>query len=114
MPNNFTGNSTWHNVPNGTTNVTLSNDNWSLQIFNYAELSVGRISGKYAGAGFIYLPYFFGIPDTLHIAPGSIFCAERHSNGLVFNQPDGAFCEKIMNGTFDSVQGGIYVYKLTY
>lgn len=114
LPGKFSGTTPWHNVANGTTNMTRSDGDWSIQIFNYAELSAGRINGKYAGAGFIYLPQFFEIPDTFHITPGSIFCAERHSNGLIFGEEDGAFCEKVMNGTFDSVQGGVYTYKLPY
>ena len=110
IPGNFSENTPWI-VP---ANETHSNSDWSIQIFGGAELSVARINGKYAGAGFIYLPQFFEIPDTFHITPGSIFCAERHRNGLIFGEEKGSFCEKVMNGTFDSTQGGVYTYKLPY
>ena len=110
IPSDFSGNTVWH----GSANETRSDTEWSMQIFGNAELSAGRISGKYAGAGFIYLPKFFMLPDTFQIPPGSMICAERHRSGFVFGESDGAFCEKVMNGTFDSVQGGIHVYKLPY
>lgn len=80
-----------------------SNGQWSVGIEhnNYTILYAGRISGKYQGA---YFNIGFVNPDGLVENP-IIMCRERISGGsFLFDTslPAGAFCEKIMKGTFQS------------
>ena len=67
---------------------TRSNDLWSLQIYRETghdwALSLGRISGKYKGAG-------FGISET-----GEWTCKERISEGVAFDGNAGDYCVKVM------------------
>ena len=74
-----------------------SNGEWSIQLFNAgnggsAIVTMGRLTGKYAGAGFIY--YVAGdavMPD------GTIACAEwtDENQGLSLAE-EGSFCKKVM------------------
>ena len=76
---------------------TLSNEFWSIQ--NYAgeanttykpNISIGRINGKYAGAG-------FGISEN-----GDLSCVERTkvgATGFRFDKDPGDYCIKVMRCT---------------
>ncbi|WP_428048761.1 type IV pilin protein [Candidatus Avelusimicrobium caledoniensis] len=73
---------------------TRSNEYWSLQ--NYAgesnpiyrpSISIGRINGKYAGAGLM-------ISEK-----GELYCAERLSEGITFDGEPGDYCVKVMRCT---------------
>ena len=75
-----------------------SNENWSLQLFYEGTgegISLGRISGPYAGAGFIYRLAHTDIQNyQLH----TILCEENHydnANSIVFKKRDGDYCKKI-------------------
>ncbi len=75
---------------------TYSNEQWSLQIVRWTPTTcgiyMGRLTGKYAGAGFVYWlknPY-----DD--IEEGTISCAERLSNGLSFGGTSGSYCGQVI------------------
>ena len=95
---------------------TKSNDDWSLQLYttDAGELALylGRISGKYAGAGFITRL----VNRTGTVAPLNIQCAERISAGVTFSTDlnAGDYCIKIMGGTprTDSMAGTYRNYQL--
>lgn len=72
---------------------TISNDKWSLQIYQEdgygTALVLGRISGRYKGAG-------FGIDCSPSM---KISCKERKDNGIIFEGHEGDYCEKIFKAT---------------
>ena len=88
-----------------------SNGQWSIQIELYetsVALMMGRLDGKYRGSVF-YL--------TFHGAVRDIFCAERKAgSNPVFDTSlaDGAYCVKIMQGTFTSEDKWGRYYYLPY
>ncbi len=72
-----------------------SNGEWSVQLVkdsNSNGIYIGRLTGKYQGAGFIYMI------ESVH-PTFEILCAERGGGGVVFQEPDGSYCEKIFKGT---------------
>ena len=78
-----------------------SNEDWSVQIYREASgkgITVGRLSGPYAGAGFMYLfdSGGFNFPTR------TMLCLERISktNGVIFEKNSGDYCKKIMKGTY--------------
>ena len=79
---------------------TRSNDLWSLQIYKEtgfsSSITLGRISGKYAGAGF-----------TL-TENGTWRCVEKISEGFVFAGDEGDYCVKVMraNSTYAAYPSG--------
>ncbi|WP_428048923.1 type IV pilin protein [Candidatus Avelusimicrobium caledoniensis] len=85
-----------------------SNNDWSLQLYYEAKgygISVGRISGPYAGAGFIYmLGHVYS--DKTSTPLNKLLCLENHytggGNGFTFNKPAGDYCKKIFgaSGTY--------------
>ena len=86
---------------------TKSNDEWSLQLYYTAGkdvmLLMGRISGKYDGAGLI-LPVANGNHE-LPTYGKKFYCGERKSKGdHIFSTdlPEGAYCEKVMGGTLNT------------
>ncbi len=94
---------------------TRSNENWSLgieQSGGYVVLFAGRISGKYKGA---YFGVTYKTPDTLVENP-TLECYERIDSGSPFpfdtSLPAGAFCEKVMKGTFILQSQWVRVYGL--
>ena len=108
----WTGNTTWVT----TNKETKSNDEWSLQLYHANNgkliLYIGRISGKYAGAGFEAV-----VVETDHtLQPLHIRCAERMQGGLSFSTDlsAGDYCAKIMNATQvnDSSVSSYRVYNL--
>ncbi len=82
----WTGNTKWRN--SSVMRDTRSNNLWSLQIYEETgfgwTLMLGRISGKYKGAGFM-------IGEQ-----GNFACAERIDDGVVFEGNEGDYCKKIM------------------
>ena len=79
-----------------------SNEDWSVQIFHEASgdgISVGRLSGPYAGAGFRYLL------DAPSRPTRTILCVENSYEGdgsVIFEKNLGDYCRKIMKGTYVS------------
>ena len=81
----------------------LSNEDWSLQfrktIYNgndIVSLLIGRISGAYAGAGFIMY-----LDEEYHLPEEEILCTENESSAAYspFAKADGDYCQKLFRGT---------------
>ncbi len=93
----WTGTSKWSRQPG--VRDTLSNEDWSLQLYHAdngsLNIYIGRLSGKYKGAAFEMRVVHPG----LGLQAGKIRCAERKSSGVIFEQDPGDYCRKIMNGT---------------
>ena len=90
----WTGNGKWlaMNMP------TLSNEDWSLQLWCSAEneyVSVGRIKGPYTGAGFMY---YIKAPDN-SIPPHTVLCVERKKSGANFDKQRGDYCQKMFSAS---------------
>ena len=85
---------------------TLSSDDWSIQLWKgtgSAGIYTGRLTGKYKGGGFVY---YFSVGSTMGNTPTQqILCAERNSNGVVFEGNSGDYCKKIFGGTFKTSVG---------
>ena len=95
MDISWTGNTPWNSE--GVAD-TVSNEYWSLQIVKTSSVSgltIGRISGPYAGSGFA----IFKEHPYDNIPKEQILCEERHSQGIAFEGQAGSYCRKIMNGT---------------
>lgn len=94
LPSDFNGNTKWRSGP---VTDTLSNKDWSLQLYKNSDTSTailaGRISGPYAGTGFAIIPTHASIPTD------EIFCAERASDGIVYEREADSYCVKIFRGT---------------
>ncbi|MBR4355934.1 MAG: prepilin-type N-terminal cleavage/methylation domain-containing protein [Elusimicrobiaceae bacterium] len=94
---------------------TRSNGKWSLGIENsggYTILRVGKIEGKYKGAEFHIT---FVTPTSGILQNPIMVCSERKSNAnFVFdaNLPQGAYCEKIIQGTYRGEDTWTRSYKL--
>ena len=102
----YRGNEQWANV--SAIRDTRSNEDWSLQLWvtsqGAAAIYMGRLSGKYKGAGFVY---------KWGGGSAQITCAERRSGGVVFEEPSGSYCQKIMGGTqTDAASGTMRSYLL--
>ena len=91
----WTGNEQWRTAE-GTTD-TRSNGEWSLQILNNGEndaIILGRLTGKYAGAGFGLYTH------SLWVKTGTTYCIERDENtGIQYRGAEGSYCAKLFNGT---------------
>lgn len=89
----WTGTVQWSTGMMGT--ATKSNEDWSVQIYNHTfgkGLSIGRISGEYAGAGFIYL--LEANPDYNYNSK-ELICMERSiRTETPFTKVAGAYCRK--------------------
>ena len=102
----FTG-----SVPYYTNSVakdTRSNDDWSAQIYGSDAsfgIVMGRLQGKYAGAGFgMFL-------ESTRFPTGIPLCLEYMKEaGITFGQEEGAYCKKLFNGTL-AFAGDTYFYK---
>ncbi len=90
----WTGTTKWNNYALD----TKSNADWSLQLYKdttgAVQLYMGRISGKYKGAGFIQATL-----DADGQYNGKISCTERKTSGIVFELNTGDYCRKIFQGT---------------
>ena len=77
---------------------TLSNENWSIQLYfggeNYNGVWLGRIAGDYQQAGFAM---FNSYGNNATVDKDRIVCAEHSVN---FVKEPGAFCEKLFHATF--------------
>ena len=100
----WTGNVKWRN--SSVMRDTRSNDLWSLQIYQETgygwSVIMGRISGKYKGAG-------FSVSED-----GTWYCKERIADGVTFDGNEGDYCVKIMrcSGTpFSNWNGRSYPYQ---
>ena len=95
---------------------TKSNQDWSLQIrniSNYANFQIGRLTGKYKGAGFAYV-FKTG---TSGLSKQEIVCIEKTAGAnVVFdnNLPSGSYCAKILGGSLISDGNDGRAYALPY
>lgn len=106
----WTGHDQWTTCCGG---EAMSNKDWSLQLLNSgrSEVMIGRLSGKYHGAGFWIQE---NDRDELKSDWGRIVCEERISHGIVFTEKAGSYCEKLFGGTFipNSQVASARVYSL--
>ncbi len=75
----------------------ISNKDWSLEFYDQAVgkgLAIGRISGPYAGAGFVYL-----LNSTTPSYPAKqLMCMERFNNSkILFSKQPGDYCQKLFS-----------------
>ena len=80
---------------------TRSDGTWSFQLYHAQNgsfsISMGRVTGKYAGAGFVVAV----VDKEGQIVPNKrIYCGERVQHGVLFNGEPGDYCEKIIHGIF--------------
>lgn len=84
----WTGNTKWSNY--GHISDTRSNDNWSIQfdaIPSSCYIYLGRISGPYAGGGFIV---------DMNSPTPAILCVERfNKSGKIYSQTPDTYCKNI-------------------
>ncbi len=70
-----------------------SDGNWTVQFYYHTAaqgIAVGRISGPYAGAGFLYL-----FESSVNWPTRQIICMERKTlTSVAFAKEDGAYCQK--------------------
>ena len=75
-------------------NPAKSNEDWSVQIYHQMlgqGISIGRISGPYAGGGFLYL-----LDSIDSNATHQLICMERTDNTeFPFTIPAGSYCQKL-------------------
>ena len=97
----WTGHEQWSTDPH--VKDTRSNGDWSLQLYEGGSIQVylGRISGKYKGAGFVNSVLD---ADRNYVAE-KIACGERVSGGVLFEESADSYCKKIMGGTLQSGTG---------
>lgn len=79
----------------------IQNKDWSIEIEKgkNPSISVGRISGTYAGAGFfIQLARADGVQYPL----GQIACVENASGNFRYKGKNDSYCVDILDGTFYS------------
>ena len=108
----WTGTSKWFT---GDTD-TRSNGDWSLQMSSGEDnvnITIGRISGKYKGAGFFILPsQTLGNGQTTQT--DVFYCAERTSAGILFEGTAGSYCTKVMQAPYDRSSASARYYLLPY
>ena len=108
----WTGNSQWFT---GATD-TRSNADWSLQMYSGADnvnITIGRISGKYKGAGFFILPSQ-SLGGGQSTKTDIIYCGERTSQGVNFTGTPGSYCEKVMQAPYEKNSATARYYLLPY
>ena len=89
----WTGNAKWLTSTSYVTD-TRSNADWSVQLVSwpgYNAIYMGRLSGKYAGVGFIY----WGENAASVASEQTITCAERKASGVSYSGETGSFCGKV-------------------
>ena len=90
----WTGTTKW--LGGASSSRGYSNEEWSLQFYHEASgegIAVGRISGPYAGAGFMY--FFESISPSYPIH--TLICRERidtRPGGITFEGSSGSYCQK--------------------
>ena len=77
---------------------TKSNQDWSVQLYSANAgkgISIGRLSGPYAGAGFMYILEARS-GDVFDNKTNQIVCFERYYYGAVnFSKARGSYCQKL-------------------
>lgn len=111
----WTGNTQW--MVDNTMTDTRSNGEWSVQLHNIPAESVflvaiGRISGKYKGAGF----ELAGKLQDFNVNPGrkedEFHCLEQTAKGILYTGAAGSYCHDIFKGTLIiTVDGWHRVYS---
>jgi len=109
----WTRTETWGNA--SIMDDTRSNGEWSLQLWfggsdaveGNSAIYLGRLKGKYQGAGFVY---FF--QNGYSFPNQQILCAERRGNGLTFGQVQGSYCSQIWKGELVAQDSGLRMYKM--
>ncbi|MCQ2410123.1 MAG: hypothetical protein MJ053_00890, partial [Elusimicrobiaceae bacterium] len=93
---------------------TKPNHDWSLQIRNinsYVNFHIGRLTGKYKGAGFVYSfkSATFGLPTQ------EILCIEKTSAQVAFdkNLAAGSYCAQLFKGRLVSEGNDGRAYSLS-
>ena len=104
LPSGWTGNSIFYS----TAIDHHSNGEWSIGIerssnSQHCVIFLGKISGKYKGAGFLY----FLNSHNKNWPTKKILCIETIASDLV----EGSYCKKIMQGTYVS-SGDHRIYSL--
>ena len=90
----WTGTARWNGYYSAQTyvNPAISNGKWSLQALNvnvYKGLSIGWLTGRYAGCGFL----------ITHPTP-TIYCLEKSAgSGITFSGNNGDCCTKLFKAT---------------
>lgn len=103
----WSGNKKWY----GSAEDRRSNEDWALELNSYHwGIYMGRVSGKYKGAGFGL--FFQPGEDAAIMPPGKIICIERKSGGNEFSGRPGDYCIKIMNASYAGDVLNIRVYIL--
>lgn len=109
----WTGTTKW---ASDVTGEVRSNGDWSLQMHqgqDNVNLLMGRISGKYKGAGFFILPsQTLGNGQTTQT--DVFYCGERTSAGILFEGTAGSYCTKVMQAPYDRSSGSARYYLLPY
>ena len=108
----WTGKSKWFT---GDTD-TRSNGDWSLQMYSGADnvnITIGRISGKYKGAGFFILPSQT-LGDGQTTKTDIIYCAERTAQGEIFSETPGSYCEEVMQAPYEKSSVSARYYLQPY
>ena len=111
----WTGNTKWASEGEN----ARSNEDWSCQLFRQgnndrvAGVMLGRISGKYAGAGLVKWFRYTGDGFASIMPQQEIVCAERVSSGITLSDklPAGTYCQGILNGQW-LLTGSSRYYKL--
>ena len=105
------GTSKWNAA--ATTYDVRSNADWSLQLYHDSSeqniaVSVGRLTGKYKGTGFMIF-----IKHTAPTAIDTLLCAERFEGGyLNFGGSKGDYCEKLFHATYMPGTGATTILSL--
>ena len=89
----WTGNVKW--VDNSSCKEK-SNEDWSVQLYRMTigdGISIGRISGPYAGAGFVYL---LSSSDEVNYPSKQLICMERYiRTDVPFTKEPHSYCKKL-------------------
>ena len=102
----WTGNTPWI----GTADDTRSNNDWSIQLYNGGSnvLFMGRLTGPYAGAGFLIY-----VRPVYSFAPvGTLFCSEVVTFPVSLSGESGRYCQKLFNGSLVQDWGDNRMYSL--
>ena len=96
----WTGNTKWYTSEDAEKD-TRSNADWSIALKQVTGtvVSMGRISGPYAGVGFIY------ILESGVVPTGTILCTEQKGGGINYGGAKGSYCQKIMRAG-QEIDGG--------
>ena len=91
----------WTGSENWAWGEAHSNADWTVEFYTSSAgtpaVSVGRLTGKYAGAGFFI---FLNETHSADIPAGVPVCAERITYGFKqFSAPAGSYCHDIFKGT---------------